>query len=126
MAGSIALSAIAALKTGSGLVSAAVPDRCLETVAGFHPGIMTIPLADTSDGQFATKASETIGDRLAKQDAIGCGPGMRTGDGAVELVEQLLWQTTTPTVLDADALNVVAAQKFWTPLPCPAISVASS
>ena len=115
MAGAISLSAIAALKTGSGLVSAAVPDRCLETVASFHPGIMTIPLKDTADGQFANfDANLTPITRLfSSQSSIGCGPGMRTGDGAVQLVEQLLWRTKTPRVLDADALNVIAHQRFF-------------
>ena len=48
MSGSIALSSMAALRTGSGLVTAAVPDKCLETVASYHAGIMTIPLPDDS------------------------------------------------------------------------------
>ena len=104
MAGSITLSSIAALKTGSGLVSAAIPNRCLETVAGFHPGIMTIPLADTADGQFDIDA------QLPRQrfDAIGCGPGMRNGPGSVRIVDSLLQQTETLRVMDADAINILS------------------
>jgi NAD(P)H-hydrate epimerase len=104
MAGSIALSSIAALKTGSGLVSAATPNRCLETVAGYHPGIMTIPLTDTSDGQFDMTA------RLPQQrfDAIGVGPGMRTGPGSIRIVDALLQQTGSWRVMDADAINVLS------------------
>lgn len=120
MAGAIALSSIAALKTGSGLVSAAVPDRCLETVAAFHPGIMTVPLADTSDGQFAPVVglaagtdAQTLTQLFESKDAIACGPGMRTGDGASQLVEHLLEHAQTPRVLDADALNVIAARKLF-------------
>ena len=44
------MSAIGALHCGAGLVTAAVPDRCLETVASFHPAVMTIPLTDDADG----------------------------------------------------------------------------
>lgn len=108
MAGSIALSSIAALRTGSGLVSTAVPDRCLETVAAFHPGIMTIPITETSSGQFDIAA------QLPRQkfDAIGCGPGMRTGPGSVRIVESLLQQTTLPRVMDADAINIISEHKF--------------
>ena len=109
MAGSIALSSIAALKTGSGLVSTAIPNRCLETVAGFHPGIMTIPLADTDDGRFSLSA------RLPSTgtfDAIGCGPGMRTGTGSIQIVESLLQQTDPFRVMDADAINILSEHKL--------------
>ena len=37
MSGSIGLSAMAALRVGAGLVTAVIPDRCLETVAFFQP-----------------------------------------------------------------------------------------
>ena len=47
MSGSIAMSAVAALRTGAGLVTAAIPDRCLETVAAFHPAIMTLAVDET-------------------------------------------------------------------------------
>ncbi|MCO8123815.1 NAD(P)H-hydrate dehydratase [Stieleria sp. TO1_6] len=109
MAGSIALSSIAALKSGSGLVSVAIPDRCLETVAGFHAGIMTIPLADTDDGQFDLSAELP---KSSRYDAYGCGPGMQTGAGAVRLVEALLQRRDTPRVMDADAINILAAQQM--------------
>lgn len=105
MAGSIALSAMAALKTGSGLVSAAVPDRCLETVAHFHPGVMTIPMSEDDQGRFARTA--TIPNRHV-YDAIGMGPGMGTGVGSIRLVEELLSRDRMPRVLDADAINVLA------------------
>ncbi|WP_372722129.1 NAD(P)H-hydrate dehydratase [Novipirellula sp.] len=108
MAGSIALSSIAALHTGSGLVSAAVPDRCLETVATFHPCLMTIPLADASRGHFATAAADELASRLDSLDAIGCGPGMTTNEGSMQIVRRLLEPTKLARVFDADALNCLA------------------
>lgn len=108
MSGSIALSSIAALKTGSGLVSAAVPDRCLETVASFHPGVMTIPLPDESGGYFSIDACAKLADRLDRFNAIGCGPGMTTQSGTLRIVERLLEATKKPLVLDADAINALA------------------
>ncbi len=110
MAGSIALASIAALQTGSGLVSAAVPDRCLETVAGFHPSIMTIPLRDNDSGHFA--GGVELPD-LSPYDVIGCGPGMRPLDGSIEIVEQFLQQNRTPRVFDADALNIIAQENLF-------------
>ncbi|QEF96726.1 ATP-dependent (S)-NAD(P)H-hydrate dehydratase [Stieleria maiorica] len=109
MAGSIALSSMAALKTGSGLVSAAVPDRCLETVASFHPGIMTLPLPDTDDGQFASSATLPSTQSL---NAVGCGPGMRTGAGSLRIVEALLQQNDCMRLMDADAINLLSEHQL--------------
>lgn len=108
MAGSIAMSSIAALKTGSGLVSCGVPDRSLETVAGFHPAVMTIPMSDDGQGRFGDDAAFAITKQIRGVDAIGCGPGMTTKSGSVRLVERLLGVRGVPRVLDADALNILA------------------
>lgn len=107
MAGSITLSSIAALHTGSGLVSTAVPECILDTVAGFHPSLMTIAMPN-DDGVLAIQAWSKIRSLIAKQDAIGVGPGMTTGNGSVAMIEGLWAQRRTPVVFDADALNVLA------------------
>ncbi|TWT56305.1 ATP-dependent (S)-NAD(P)H-hydrate dehydratase [Allorhodopirellula solitaria] len=112
MAGSIALSSIAALHAGSGLVAAAVPDRVLETVAGYHPAIMTTALP-CLDGHFADEAWPELRDWVSRQDAIGVGPGMGTGEGSTTIVSELLRQRKTPLVIDADALNIIARQEFF-------------
>jgi len=113
MAGSISLSSIAALHVGSGLVSTAVPDSVLETVAGFHPSLMTIALP-CSTGQFAADAWATVEPQVEKQDAVGVGPGMTTGPGSVEIVRGLLQQRSVPVVFDADAINIIANQNWLT------------
>jgi NAD(P)H-hydrate epimerase len=111
MAGSIALSSIASLHAGAGLVSVVVPDSILETVASFHPSLMTIALPCT-DGQFTIEAGQQIPSQIEKQDAIGVGPGMMTGYGSVAIVESLWNQRHKPVVFDADALNVIAQQEW--------------
>lgn len=108
MSGSIAMSAIASLRTGAGLVTVAVPDCCLETVAGFHPGLMTLPLADDGTGRLAEDGVIGLAPMLPSASAIGCGPGMTVGVGSVRVVDRLLSLRTVPRVLDADALNVMA------------------
>ncbi len=112
MAGSIALSSIAALHTGSGLVAAAVPDRILESVASFHPALMTTALP-CLDGNFAAEAWPELRDSVSRQDAIGVGPGMGTGEGSTIIVEELLRQRRTPLVIDADALNIISKEHFF-------------
>ncbi len=108
MSGSIALSAMAALRCGSGLVTAAVPDRCLETVAAFHPCVMTLPMPDDGTGRFSLQASTTLGPNFAAAAAVGCGPGMTTDAGSLRIVERLLHERSVPRVFDADAINVLA------------------
>jgi NAD(P)H-hydrate epimerase len=107
MSGSISMSAISALRTGAGLVTAAVPDRCLETVAGYHPAVMTMPLADDGSGTFSLDAITDLAPILSSVDAIGCGPGMTTAAGSIRLVDRILRANRVPRVLDADAINVL-------------------
>ncbi len=110
MAGSISLAAISALRTGSGLVTAAIPDRILETVAGFHPCVMTMPLADTTPGIFDPQAANQLKPKFDSFDALAIGPGMGTGAGAQHLLDSIL-QLPTPRVIDADGLNILALDK---------------
>ena len=108
MVGSITMSAIASLRSGVGAVVVAIPDRCLDSVAGAELSLMTLPLADTGDGRFANSACDELVDRLTWASAIACGPGMGTDTGATRIVERLVADRDRPRVLDADALNILA------------------
>ncbi len=108
MSGSIAMSAIAALHTGAGLVTAAVPDRCVETVASFHPAVMTIPLPNEPEGRFSADAAAQLAVHTDGVSAIGCGPGMTTNAGSIRIVERLLSKSQHPRLFDADAINAIA------------------
>lgn len=109
MSGAIALSAMAGLRAGAGLVSAFVPSCCLRTVACFDPCIMTISGTDNRKGEFAYAAKHALNPKLMAFDAIGVGPGMGTGPGSLGLVRMLAGATQVPRVFDADALNVISA-----------------
>lgn len=112
MFGSISLSAISCLKSGAGLVTAAVPDKCVETVASFNPCIMTLPIADDGIGQFASEAEHRLAEISPRFDVIGMGPGMGAGSGCQKLVRRGL-TLKKPLVLDADALNVLSESEGW-------------
>ncbi|HZW81365.1 MAG TPA: NAD(P)H-hydrate epimerase, partial [Candidatus Deferrimicrobiaceae bacterium] len=49
-AGSVAMAGMAVLRTGAGLSTVATAKSALGTVAGFHPELMTEPLAETDAG----------------------------------------------------------------------------
>lgn len=109
MSGAIALAGMAALRSGAGLVTLAVPDVCLETVASFEPSYMTTPLVCDEAGRLRREAGAEIGRLASVSDCVACGPGLGRSPELSELVLQLYQTLTRPLVLDADGLNALAA-----------------
>jgi len=111
MTGAIALSGMAALRGGAGLVRLAVADCCLETVAALEPSYMTTPVACDDRGRISLKARETIFELSKTATCLGCGPGLGQSDELTDLVGWLYANIPAPMVLDADALNALAARQ---------------
>jgi ADP-dependent NAD(P)H-hydrate dehydratase / NAD(P)H-hydrate epimerase len=104
-AGAAAMGGMSALRAGAGLVTVATPRSVLSTVAGFHPEIMTEPLAETKAGTISSDAAERL-DELAKgKTVLAIGPGISRDADTASLVRRLLSRTNVPVVLDADGLN---------------------
>lgn len=110
MAGGVALAGMAALRGGAGLVRVAAPDICLETVAGFEPAYTTIPLPCDRAGRIAFAAWSDISRTAAAATAMGLGPGLGRSAGLDALVARLYRELPLPMVVDADALNALAAR----------------
>ena len=108
MSGAVCLSSVSALRSGSGLVTAAVPRSVQMTVAAYEPCVMTIGLETDSNGQLAPVSRERIEELLAGKDAVAIGPGLGLSAAATQLVSLVLEFCRVPLVLDADALNAVA------------------
>ena len=113
-AGAPSMAALAALRSGAGLVTAAVPEVVAATVAAIAPELMVRPLWQSA----ATRRQERYGvpsesnlepERLQELlkgiDVIAIGPGLSTREGASEFAREFVAKTTLPMVLDADALN---------------------
>ncbi|MCC6510671.1 MAG: NAD(P)H-hydrate dehydratase [Pirellulaceae bacterium] len=113
MAGSIALTARAALQSGAGLVTQAVPDRIVETVAVLNPGVMTLPLAEDEYSRLTDAAYWQIAERFGRTTAWACGPGLGRSRWLQLLVRQLVEDAPLPGVIDADALNNLADAGGW-------------
>lgn len=110
MAGGVALAGMAALRGGAGLVRVATPGVCLETVAGFEPAYTTIPLPCDRAGRIAFDAWSDILRAAAAATAMGLGPGLGRSVGLDALVARLYRELPLPMVVDADALNALAAR----------------
>ena len=95
MTGACILSCEAALRSGAGLVYALVPD---EIMAQVQVAVPEVVIRDRKDGM----------PDLSEYDCIVIGPGLGTGEDAVELVDKILNWSECPLIVDADALNVVS------------------
>ncbi len=106
--GAPAMASLAALRAGAGLVTAAVPESILPSVAAITPELMTQPLREGADGEIDKSNLEPVRLRQLTEPAtvIAMGPGM--GSEPEEFVLGLIAKTTQPLVLDADALNIMA------------------
>jgi NAD(P)H-hydrate epimerase len=111
MAGSISLSGMATLRGGAGLVKIAVPEACLETVAGFEPSYMTVPLPFDEQGRIAGAARDVLAPYLEEATCIACGPGLGQTEELQEVVEWLYTTVAQPLVIDADGLNHLAKRR---------------
>src|SRR5262245_53339401 len=74
MAGAISLAGMACLRSGAGLVKLAVPDCILNTVAGFEPSYMTVPLPCDRAGRIKLRSTRKLADFLAPTTCVACGP----------------------------------------------------
>jgi len=108
MAGAPALTAMAALRSGAGLVEAVVPDAVVAISAGFDPCVMTLGLASRADGTFASDVEGTILEQSRAADAVAVGPGLGRTDATEAIVARLWQELPQPAVFDADALWAIA------------------
>jgi ADP-dependent NAD(P)H-hydrate dehydratase / NAD(P)H-hydrate epimerase len=109
-AGAPAMASAAALRSGAGLVTAAVAESILPTVAGVTPEVMTIPLLEGSKGEISQKNLDAavLGPLLERKSVIAIGPGMGQEPEAVAFFLGLLEKARVPMVIDADGLNALA------------------
>jgi NAD(P)H-hydrate epimerase len=111
-AGAPAMAALAALRAGAGLVTAAVPAPALALVAQAALELMTWPLAATPDGHISAEnlAPETLAAFTDGKTVLAVGPGLGQCAETVKFAAGLLSATRMPAVVDADALNILAAK----------------
>ena len=109
------LSAIAAYRSGVGVVALAVP-RALRELAATHLPEATFPIV-ADETHFGADSLVGLEQWLERSAALLVGPGL--GDDSAEFFQALFSRSTLPPlVIDADALNYLAQQEnWWTQLP---------
>jgi hydroxyethylthiazole kinase-like uncharacterized protein yjeF len=106
-AGAPAMASLAALRTGAGLVTAAVPKSIVDVVAGVAPELMVKPVEEGREGAIALSNVEgaELEELLKRMTVLAVGPGLSQRGDASAVARELLAKTEIPMVIDADGLN---------------------
>ena len=113
--GAAILAGSACLRSGVGLITTHIPKCGYDIMQTSLPEAMVMTDFNSS---FVTK----VDDDLSKYRAIGIGPGIGTASETKKMLRDVFNNYSEPLVLDADALNIIAAQNDLLPL-IPAGSV---
>jgi len=107
MTGAPAMCAQAALRSGAGMVTLAVPESLNDILEVKLTEVMTLGMPETPSRTFAEDAAEELIGRSGSFDSVALGPGMSTTPETVAVVRALMEGIEVPLVLDADGLNAM-------------------
>lgn len=107
--GASLLTALGALRAGTGLVTLCVPHDLNPIYESSLAEAMTVPLPH-SKGHLSIDDYNIISDQLQGKSAVVLGPGLGTASDTQELVIRLYREAQVPMVVDADALNMLALE----------------
>jgi hydroxyethylthiazole kinase-like uncharacterized protein yjeF len=109
--GAAVLCGNAAMRSGTGLVTIATPASALSSIAASAmPEVMTTALAETDRGAVCEEAVDHVMRLARKATVIAIGPGLSAEDERTRrFVFSLVKKRQIPMVIDADALNCLAA-----------------
>ncbi|MBI1953675.1 MAG: NAD(P)H-hydrate dehydratase [Candidatus Omnitrophica bacterium] len=108
LTGAPVLCARAALRSGAGLVTLAVPESVYFIAAAQLTEVMVHPLSETPAGVLSAAALPALRPLLARANVLALGPGLSTHLQAVHAVRSLVAKAGVPVVLDADGVNAFA------------------
>lgn len=107
MRGAAILTAKAALRSGAGLVTVASVASVCAAISAAVPEALVLPLPEY-DGHIAADAADAL-QNMERYHATVFGPGLGRSEGVTQFLERVWADWTLPSVIDADALNAVAA-----------------
>ncbi len=106
MGGAAVLCGLGALRSGAGLVRVMTAASAHPVVATAEPCLMCAPVSEDGIGELAEPSAYEIDTNWP--DVMAVGPGLGQGPSIAGFLFALLQRFQGPTVLDADALNVLA------------------
>lgn len=102
------LAGLGALRSGSGLVTLALPAEHVPAATVFLPEAVIRPLTTGSSGGLCPLGDDVEAWLLTKQNALAVGPGMGADPETDAFLVSWLGNLPLPMVVDADALNAFA------------------
>jgi NAD(P)H-hydrate epimerase len=108
MPGAGYLTSLAALRAGAGAVTWAMPEEAFRKIKLIHPEVIlqTLPSAG---GRFTSMDLGRWRTLRKGFGALALGPGLGQGGGLAKFLKQILGDNPLPRVVDADGLNLLAA-----------------
>jgi len=105
MTGAAAMAAMAAARSGAGLVFVAVPESLNPVLEVKITEPITIPLPTRTPGVPDPGMLDLLLEKADEMDAVALGPGMGRAGETKDLIRELVTGISKPLVLDADGLN---------------------
>jgi NAD(P)H-hydrate epimerase len=114
---------MAALRTGAGLVTLAIPKSLNDIMEMKLTEVITRPMPETPARTLALAAVPAILELANNTDVVVMGPGLSLEPETARLVRELVGKLQKPMVLDADALTALAEdtsvlEKTLAPVVC--------
>jgi len=103
--GAVLMCAMAAIRSGAGLVTVFVPESLQPAFAARLPEAMWVAWPETPSGSLALEGEHLLRERLQRADALVIGPGLGREPETLALVQSIVQSARIPIVLDADALQ---------------------
>ncbi|WP_432618196.1 NAD(P)H-hydrate dehydratase [Butyricicoccus sp.] len=94
----------AAVRTGSGIVTLALPACIYPILAAKLNEPTFLPLETGADGKISAECLPS----LARRAAILAGPGLGISAGVTQAIQTIVEQADCPLILDADGINALA------------------
>lgn len=122
MPGAPVLAARAALRSGTGLVTAAFPESIYVTMSLKLTEALLMPLEQTESGTLSRECVPALLDSLYKFDAILIGCGLSKNEDTKTVLEAVIKNARVPVIIDADGINILAENiELLKEAACPVI-----
>lgn len=112
MLGAAALTSLAAMRCGAGLVTVAVPKSLNKSVqAKVSSVVMTWPVPETSAQTISLGAAALLEKTWSKYQSVVIGPGLSDHPRTQAFIRRVIKTCPCPMVIDADALRALAGHQ---------------
>ena len=108
--GAAAMTSIAALRAGAGLVTLGIGQSLNAVVEAQMLEAMTVPLPEGRNGALGESAFDAIQELMPGKRCLAIGTGLGQASETKRLVRKIIEESQIPVVVDADGINNLAGQ----------------